>query len=250
MIKFFRKIRQNMIKDNKVSKYLLYAIGEIILVVIGILIALNINNNNTIKKERALEQDYINRLASEMTEEVAYYNDLKGKFENQNAAIIRMLERWKSDTITISDTTQFISDFFAGNGIQPWYKEPVIWTQLVQSGELKLLQNQKLVEALFKHYGQLNRTSENFKGYPTKTTHEGRTLIANTFINESHLATGNSRFELSPETLILILTNKEKYQELFTRVAIITNIHSGVMNGLSTSGNEVLGLLEKAQNSN
>ena len=46
MIKFFRKIRQNMIKENKVSKYLLYAIGEIILVVIGILIALSINNWN------------------------------------------------------------------------------------------------------------------------------------------------------------------------------------------------------------
>jgi hypothetical protein len=39
MIKFFRKIRQNMIKENKVSKYILYAFGEIILVVIGILIA-------------------------------------------------------------------------------------------------------------------------------------------------------------------------------------------------------------------
>ena len=46
MIKFFRKIRQNMIKENRVSKYMLYAIGEIILVVIGILIAIQINNKN------------------------------------------------------------------------------------------------------------------------------------------------------------------------------------------------------------
>jgi hypothetical protein len=44
MIKFFRKIRQTTIKENKASKYLLYAIGEIILVVIGIVIALQINN--------------------------------------------------------------------------------------------------------------------------------------------------------------------------------------------------------------
>lgn len=50
MIKFFRRIRQNMIKENKVSKYILYAIGEIILVVIGILIALSINNWNEQKK--------------------------------------------------------------------------------------------------------------------------------------------------------------------------------------------------------
>ena len=55
MIKFFRKIRQNMIKENKVSKYLLYAIGEIVLVVIGILIALSINNWNENRKERQVE---------------------------------------------------------------------------------------------------------------------------------------------------------------------------------------------------
>jgi hypothetical protein len=54
MIKFFRKIRQNLVTENKFSKYLFYAIGEVILVVIGILIALNINNQNeqTIKEEK------------------------------------------------------------------------------------------------------------------------------------------------------------------------------------------------------
>jgi hypothetical protein len=47
MIKFFRHIRQRMIKENKFSKYLLYAIGEIVLVVIGIFLALQLNNWNT-----------------------------------------------------------------------------------------------------------------------------------------------------------------------------------------------------------
>lgn len=56
MIKFFRKIRQNMIKENKVSKYMLYAIGEIVLVVIGIFIALQLNtwkeNNKNYNESR------------------------------------------------------------------------------------------------------------------------------------------------------------------------------------------------------
>ena len=51
MIKFFRKIRQTMVKENRTSKYLLYAIGEIILVVIGIVIALQINNWNENRKK-------------------------------------------------------------------------------------------------------------------------------------------------------------------------------------------------------
>jgi|TARA_R110000737_G_C14509985_1_gene473452 hypothetical protein len=46
MIKFFRKIRQNLVSKGNTGKYLKYAIGEIILVVIGILIALSINNWN------------------------------------------------------------------------------------------------------------------------------------------------------------------------------------------------------------
>ncbi|WP_051957594.1 DUF6090 family protein [Altibacter lentus] len=57
MIKFFRKIRHRFLSENKFSKYLLYAIGEIILVVIGILIALQINNWN---QDRLQDQVLIN----------------------------------------------------------------------------------------------------------------------------------------------------------------------------------------------
>jgi hypothetical protein len=55
MIKFFRKIRQQMLIENKFFKYLTYAVGEIILVVVGILIALSINNNNDAEKLRLKE---------------------------------------------------------------------------------------------------------------------------------------------------------------------------------------------------
>ena len=58
MIKFFRKIRQNLLKENNTSKYFKYAIGEILLVVIGILIALQINNWNENRK-LLLQQDLL-----------------------------------------------------------------------------------------------------------------------------------------------------------------------------------------------
>ncbi len=63
MIKFFRKIRQQLLTENKINKYILYAIGEIVLVVIGILIALSINNWNETKKLRNRET----KLLSELT---------------------------------------------------------------------------------------------------------------------------------------------------------------------------------------
>ena len=52
MIKFFRKIRQKLLSENKFSKYLYYAIGEIVLVIIGILLALQINNRNSERIEK------------------------------------------------------------------------------------------------------------------------------------------------------------------------------------------------------
>ena len=62
MLKFFRKIRQKLLTENKFSKYLLYAIGEIILVVIGILIALQISNWNQNRIDLKIEQQLLSEL--------------------------------------------------------------------------------------------------------------------------------------------------------------------------------------------
>ena len=59
MIKFFRKIRYNLMSKGQTSKYLKYAIGEILLVVIGILIALQINNLNEDRKTKNFEYDIL-----------------------------------------------------------------------------------------------------------------------------------------------------------------------------------------------
>lgn len=69
MIKIFRKNRKNMLKDNKFSKYFLYALGEIILVVIGILIALSINNWNELKKTRNTEKVYLIEIKSDLIQD-------------------------------------------------------------------------------------------------------------------------------------------------------------------------------------
>lgn len=66
MIKFFRKIRQKLLSENKISKYLAYAIGEIVLVVIGILIALQINNWNDKKIQGTVDIEFITNLRNKI----------------------------------------------------------------------------------------------------------------------------------------------------------------------------------------
>jgi len=98
MIKFFRKIRQSLLSENKFSRYLIYAIGEIVLVVIGILIALSINNNNEDKKARKQEIKYLKNLQIDIQKEL-YNNDTIISFRDKKAkAGVRMLSYQKLES--------------------------------------------------------------------------------------------------------------------------------------------------------
>ena len=74
MIKFFRKIRQNMLMENKTGTYFKYAIGEIVLVVIGILIALQINNANENRKITETKKEYYRQILLDLDKEIDNIN--------------------------------------------------------------------------------------------------------------------------------------------------------------------------------
>jgi len=70
MIKFFRHIRQKLLSENKFSKYVLYALGEIVLVVIGILIALQINTINERQKDADYERHILKEIRTSLTKDL------------------------------------------------------------------------------------------------------------------------------------------------------------------------------------
>jgi len=78
MIKFFRKIRQNLLSEGKTGKYFKYAIGEIILVVIGILIALSINNWNEKRKIKNKETVILKELLTSINSDLKAYESFSG----------------------------------------------------------------------------------------------------------------------------------------------------------------------------
>jgi hypothetical protein len=92
MIKFFRKIRQKLLSENKFSKYLIYAIGEIILVVIGILIALQINNGNEYRKERAEEIKMLENFKTTIKGDFDQVNSFSKTFDETDRAIYYLLK--------------------------------------------------------------------------------------------------------------------------------------------------------------
>ena len=82
MLHFFRKIRQRLLTDNKFSKYLLYAVGEILLVVIGILIALQIDNWNEERKNKTVLTTYYNQLLKDFNDDQVLIQELSKKLES------------------------------------------------------------------------------------------------------------------------------------------------------------------------
>jgi hypothetical protein len=92
MINFFRKIRKKLLTQNKVSKYLLYALGEILLVVVGILIALQVNNWNEDRSSRQFEIRMLTEIRKALSDDLGICQLLKERNEAKLQGIQEMLQ--------------------------------------------------------------------------------------------------------------------------------------------------------------
>ena len=142
MIKFFRKIRQKLLLEGKTGNYLKYAFGEIILVVIGILIALQINNWNEQRKENIKEQAILKRLEKEF---ISNREQLLDKIQLRNNLIEscrQLLEYFdKPENATRDSILVYLSN------IQPPTFDP-IQNDLVSSGNIEILKDEELKQLL------------------------------------------------------------------------------------------------------
>ncbi|MBD0778937.1 hypothetical protein HPE56_14145 [Maribacter sp. ANRC-HE7] len=108
MIKFFRKIRQQLLIENKFGKYLTYAIGEIVLVIIGILMALQINNWNSDRIDRATVANYYKRIHSEIQEGIKTVESFTEKAKyigSLNKRTLKVLASKNYDSIPVLKET-------------------------------------------------------------------------------------------------------------------------------------------------
>jgi hypothetical protein len=102
MIKFFRKIRQNLLSEGKTGKYFKYAIGEIVLVVIGILIALQLNNLNDQKKINNQEKKLLAELVNNLDENLTLFENFNNEQNRRIHLADSILNHFKNNTATDS----------------------------------------------------------------------------------------------------------------------------------------------------
>ncbi len=197
MIKFFRRIRQKLLSENKFSKYLLYAIGEIVLVVIGILLALQINTWNTHKNEQAKEQLYLK----------SFYNDIQVNLKELDRVLTK--SEW---TISTTDSllrhadgqlelnsTEEVEELVMGTANYTLFlsQEGTI-NDIFGSGDLSLIRNDSIRKAMvnwiadlkyLKEYETLGKDNQlKYIGYLKSETPIFRLALHTNFLTEQTIS--------------------------------------------------------------
>lgn len=158
MLKFFRQIRQSLISENKFSKYLLYAIGEIVLVVLGILIALQINNQNEARKREKIEIEFLEGLVVDL------------KLDSTN--FVQKIKGY--DTLIVNnklylskayETQHTYEDYLAVVGLISWDSEDFLaqmatYNELIYSSNLNIFKDKELKNQIISHYREYDRASK------------------------------------------------------------------------------------------
>lgn len=148
MVPLLKKLKRSLLSEKRFKKYFVYAIGEIILLVVGILIALQINNYNhskILEKEAVVAYQNVQQQVSDDRQALIKakdYNSYYAKSYKYGNSIISKKEYAKIDSLAlITMTLSRYSDFHTGSNI---------YETLVNSGDLKLMKNKEITSTIQK----------------------------------------------------------------------------------------------------
>ncbi len=146
MIKFFRKIRQNLLMENKTGKYFKYAFGEIVLVVLGILIALQINNWNEHRKERKSEIKYLTNIKLDLQKDIISLNEQINIRKNKVVVTNDLISHINGNQI--ADINLLAKNVYATLMEERFTPNNGTYNELASSGNLSLIENDSIKQLL------------------------------------------------------------------------------------------------------
>lgn len=159
MIKFFRKIRKNLLAEGKTTKYLTYAVGEIVLVVIGILIALSINNWNENRKDHIMSVQFLKGISDDLKKDVVLVDSVL-QLNKKSFSIISSIDSvfHKKPFYEAEKFTQFFGEpdtlDFEHLFYRPTSFRPIngTYNSLIADGKTTLIKDKELFEKIQRIY--------------------------------------------------------------------------------------------------
>ena len=151
MLRLFRHIRQRLFLEGKVSRYLGYAVGEIVLIVVGILVAVQISESNQQRKDRRAETTYNNELLEDFETNKQQLEESTASFENLLVIMIELLKQSALETPSWS-VDQLNEAFLEVQKMPGKSTVERAYESLIGSGDLKILKSRPLKNALAQYY--------------------------------------------------------------------------------------------------
>lgn len=172
MLRFFRIIRQRLLTENKFSKYLLYAVGEILLVVIGILIALQVNSWSEAKKLRATEMETYSSLLTSLRKDsldLVRIIDLQSKSLEAQNKIINSTAQIVLHNMTPIEISELL--FSAHNGGYSFFPKYGTYNSLISNKGINIISSESIKSELIDLYDYWCRRYENVDNVLDKKFH-------------------------------------------------------------------------------
>ncbi len=204
MINFFRKIRLDHMEKNKTSKYFKYAIGEIILVVIGILIALQINNWNIERLNKTEEQSYLKAIQTDLTKDALRLKEVVSNIDIQLTTLEQTRKGLASDSTTINQNIAFTTSLVTTFTFVP---EKATIDDLKSSGKLNLITNKKVKDTLLSYY---NYVDSRINAVNTSIVTYARDIIAPSLMANYTLEYGYPESLITEKSKIISLNSEQK----------------------------------------
>ncbi len=154
MIKFFRKIRRKLIDAENLKKYLIYGIGEIILVVLGILIALQINNWNTKQIDKNTERGYIEDIKKDLSQDTSFFNSNFYSLVDRKTSALRKVKNHLTKAPSKLDTFDFLNEVgLAGLfGKRELVLNNSTYAELLSTGNFRVISDKELRKKIINYY--------------------------------------------------------------------------------------------------
>jgi hypothetical protein len=257
MIKIFRKIKQNMLTENKFSKYILYAIGEIILVVIGILIALQINNWNQIKTDRKVEQQYISSLIEDAKTDLSNFKNAITLNEKRINSLDSLIYRCYNYNTKNKKDPELIM-WYINSIVRPDFvlQTDRTLSQLKNSGGMRLIEDKTKINAIVTYEESFERLYNQQVWYEDglKNLLNAGVPVFNYKYIQLYIQLSEKNFDLDLETFIrtarLLNTNNNLIIELGNRASLYSIITYSYLNYLEAGKQDCLKLIDILENKN
>ena len=159
MLKFFRRIRRKLIEEDNLKKYLIYSIGEILLVVVGILIALQINNWNQKNSDNKIASDYMSNMVTELSSDLDYFEHLIANNEKQKSYIDEVLIALISEKGVGYVEEELMLKLSEATDPADFFPKTATYQDLVSSGKMILVKPLDLRQKVITHYNLMEQKS-------------------------------------------------------------------------------------------